>query len=89
MTTRTTLGLTERHRRFLTEKVGQGEFASESAAVEAALDRMIRDEEERDTALRAMTDAIRSRVRTPATSYVEGHDAFAAARARLEAARKG
>ena len=53
MTIKTTLSFTDRHHRFLTDKVGQGVFASQSAAVAAALEQMMRDEEERELALGA------------------------------------
>lgn len=88
MTVKTTLSFTDRHHRFLTDKVGEGVFASQSAAVAAALEQMIRDEEERDLALGALADEIRARMQTPPAEYVDADDAFAAARARLEAARK-
>ena len=89
MTVKTTLSFTDRHHRFLTDKVGEGVFASQSAAVAAALEQMIRDEEERTIALDAMADEIRARMRTPATEYVDHEAAFAAARARIDAARQG
>ena len=38
MTVKTTLSFTDRHHQFLTDKVGQGVFASQSAAVAAALE---------------------------------------------------
>ena len=88
MTVRTTLRFTDRHHRFLTEKVEQGAFASQSAAVAAALEQMIRDEEARDMALGALAEESRSRLETPRTDYVRGDDAFAAARARLQVSRK-
>jgi Arc/MetJ-type ribon-helix-helix transcriptional regulator len=88
ITVKTTLSFTDRHHRFLTEKVGQGVFASQSSAVAAALEQMIRDEEERDMALGALADEIRSRLQTPRKDYVEGDDAFAAARAQLQASRE-
>ena len=50
MTVKTTPSFTDRHRRFLTNKVGEGVFASQSAAVAAALEQMIRDEEDREIA---------------------------------------
>lgn len=83
MTVKTTLSFTDRHHRFLTDKVGEGVFASQSAAVAAALEQMIRDEEERGIALDAMADEIRARMRTPNVEYVDPEDAFAAARARI------
>lgn len=87
MTVKTTLSFTDRHHRFLTEKVGQGVFASQSAAVAAALEQMIRDEEERDVALGAMAEAIRARLGTPRSEFIDQEDTFAAARATIRAAR--
>ncbi len=89
MTVKTTLSFTDRHHRFLTDKVGEGVFASQSAAVAAALEQMIRDEEERAIALDAMAEEIRTRMRTPRAEYVEPEAAFAAARARIGVARQG
>lgn len=86
MTVKTTLSFTDRHHRFLTDKVGEGVFASQSAAVAAALEQMIRDEEERDLALGSLAEEIRARLETPLSDYVDMGDAFAAARSRLKAA---
>jgi antitoxin ParD1/3/4 len=80
MTHKTTLSFTDRHHRFLTEKVGEGVFASQSAAVAAALEQMIRDEEERAILLDGMADEIRARMQTSRDEYVEPAPAFAAAR---------
>ena len=88
MTVKTTISLTDRHHRFLTDKVGQGVFASQSAAVAAALELMMRDEEERDLVLGAMAEEIRARFDTARADYVSAEDAFAAARTRLQAARE-
>ena len=87
MTVKTTLSFTDRHHRFLTEKVGQGVYASQSASVAAALEQMIRDEEEREIALGALAEEIRARLATPRSAFVEKDDAFAAARATVAAAR--
>ena len=89
MTVKTTLSFTDRHHRFLTDKVGEGVFASQSAAVAAALEQMIRDEEERAIALDAMAEEIRARMRTPHAEYVDPEAAFAAARTRIGVARQG
>lgn len=89
MTVKTTLSFTDRHHRFLTDKVGEGVFASQSAAVAAAVEQMIRDEEERGIALDAMADEIRARMRTPNAEYVDPEDTFAAARARIGVVRQG
>lgn len=88
MTVKTTLSFTDRHHRFLTDRVGEGVFASQSAAVAAALEQMIRDEEERNIALGAMADEIRTRLRTPRSGYIDADEAFAAARASIGAARE-
>lgn len=88
MTVKTTLSFTDRHHRFLTDKVGQGVFASQSAAVATALEQMIRDEEERELALGAMAEEMRARLETPRTDYVSAEDTFAPVRARLQAARE-
>ena len=88
MTVKTTLSFTDRHHRFLTEKVGQGVYASQSAVVAAALEQMIRDEEERDIALGALAEEIRARLATPRAEFVEQDEAFATARATVAAARR-
>jgi len=86
MTHKTTLSFTDRHHRFLTEKVGQGVFASQSAAVAAALEQMIRDEEERAIALDAMAEDIRARLRTPPADYTDPDAVFAQTRRRITGA---
>ena len=48
----------------------------------------MRDEEERELALGAMAEEVRARLDTPRADYVPAEDAFAAARARLQAARE-
>lgn len=88
MTVKTTLSFTDRHHRFLREKVRQGVFASQSSAVAAALEQMIRDEEEREVAIGLLSDEVRARLETPRSDYLDADDAFAAARARLAASRK-
>lgn len=83
MTVKTTLSFTDRHHRFLTEKVGAGVFASQSALVAAALEQMIQDEEEREIALGAFADEIQSRLQTSRDAFLDSNEAFAKARARL------
>ena len=89
MTVKTTLSFTDRHHRFLTEKVGEGVFATQSAGVAAAIEQMMQDEAEREAALSALADEIRARLATPRTEYVDSTQAFAAARATIAAARGG
>ena len=87
MTVKTTLSFTDRHHHFLAEKVGQGVFATQSAAVAAALEQMMQDEQERDVALAALTQEIRARMETPCSAFIDQDDAFAAARATIGTAR--
>ena len=87
MTVKTTLSFTDRHHEFLSEKVGQGVFATQSAAVAAALEQMMQDEQERDVALSALAQEIRARMETPRSAFIDQDSAFAAARATLDAAR--
>lgn len=87
MTVKTTLSFTDRHHQFLAEKVGQGVFATQSAVVAAALEQMMQDEEERAVALEALAQEIRARMETPRDAFTDQDDAFAAARAAIEAAR--
>ena len=82
MTIKTTLSFTDRHHQFLKEKVGEGVYASTSAAVAAAVERMIEDEVARGAALDAMTDEIRRRMETPSEAYLDHEAAFAVARDR-------
>lgn len=88
MTIKTTLSFTDRHHRFVTEKVEQGVYATQSAAVAAALELMLRDEEERQIAIQRMEDEIRARLTTSRAAYVDETDAFAPAKARIKAARE-
>ena len=88
MTVKTTLSFTDRHHQFVSEKVGQGVFATQSAVVAAALEQMMQDEEERAVALQALAQEIRARMETPRDAFIDHDDAFATARASIEAARK-
>ena len=87
MTVKTTLSFTDRHHQFLAKKVGQGVFATQSAAVAAALEQMMQDEQERDVALSALAQEIRARMETPRDAFIDEEAAFATARAAIEAAR--
>ena len=67
------------------EKVGAGVFASQSALVAAALERMAQVEEEREIARVALADKIQRRLQWPREAFVVGGQAFVLARARLAA----
>ena len=88
MTTKTTLSFTDRHHRFLMRSIKDGVFATQSAAVAAALEQMIQDENEREVALTALAQEVRARTQTPRSEFVDQDNAFSAARAAIETARK-
>ena len=88
MTVKTTLSFTDRHHRFLSEKVGEGVFATQSAAVASAIEQMMQDDREREIALSALAEEIRARMHTVRSEYVDGEQAFSAARAAVEASRR-
>lgn len=89
MTIKTTLSLTDRHHRFLSKKVGEGVFATKSAAVASAIEQMMQDDRERETALSARAEEIRARMRTERSEYVDDEQAFSAARAAVKASHRG
>lgn len=89
MTVKTTLSFTRRHHDFLLEKVNEGVFATQSAAVAAAVEQMIQDDREREVALSALAGEIRERMRTARSEYVDDEQAFSAARAAVEASGTG
>jgi antitoxin ParD1/3/4 len=88
MTVKTTLSFTDRHHRFLMRSIKDGVFATQSAAVAAALEQMIQDENEREVALTALAQEVRARTQTPRSEFVDQDNAFSAARAAIETARK-
>ena len=81
MTIKTTLSFTDRHHRYLLEKVGQGVFATRSAAVAAAIEQMMQDESERNEVLSDLAEEIRMRMRTPRSEFVDLDHVFSTARA--------
>ncbi len=89
MTIKTTLSFTDRHHRFLLEKVGEGVFTTQSAAVASAIEQMMQDDRERETALSARAEEIRARMRTERSEYVDDEQVFSEARAAVEASRRG
>ena len=87
MTVKTTLSFTDRHHRFLSEKVRDGEFPTQSAAVANAIERMMQDEEEREVALSALAEEVRVRMRMARSKYDDRQAAFSSAHAAVEASR--
>ena len=88
MTVKTTLSFTDRHHRFLMQSIKDGVFATQSAAVAAAIEQMIQDQDEREVALTALAQEVRARTQTTRSAFVDQDNAFSAARAAIETARK-
>ena len=86
MTVKTAVSFTERHHQFAKKKMEEGAFASVSSLVAQSIERMMREEEERDVALASMADAIRARMQMPRSNWVEVQDdkLFDQARQRLK-----
>ena len=70
MTVKTAVSFTERHHKYARKKVEEGSFASVSSVVASALEQAMLDEEERDASLKAMTETIRRRMKTPRDEFV-------------------
>ena len=87
MTAKTTLSFTERHGQFLLEKLRQGVFATENAAVAAATEQMMQDEQEREQVVSVLSQEIRDRMEAPRTAFIDLDDAFGAARCTIVAVR--
>lgn len=83
MTVKKTVSFTDRHHRYLSEKVDQGMFATRSAVVAAAIEQMMQDEAERNVAISALAEEIRMRMWTPVSEFVDQDHVFSAARATI------
>ena len=59
--------------------MGQGVFATQCAAVAAALEQIMEDEQERDVALAALTHEIRARMETPRAAFTDQDAVFTSA----------
>ncbi|PWR19700.1 hypothetical protein [Zavarzinia compransoris] len=79
MAIKTTLSLSDRHRRFLAERVAQGVYATEDDAVADAIEHMMQDEEAMEIALSDLAEEIRARTKTDPADYMDLDQAFAAA----------
>lgn len=83
MTVKTTLSFTDRHAAFLKSQVEEGVFATTSAAVAAAVEKMIREAEDREAALAGMADEIRRRMETPREEFLSSDEFEAKLQARF------
>ena len=70
MTIKTSVSFTERHHRFAKQKVEEGSCASVSGLVAQGIEKLMQ-EEEREAVLAGMADAVRARMQTPRSEFIE------------------
>lgn len=71
MTVKTAVSFTERHHQFAKQKVQEGSCASVSSLVAQGIEKLMLEEQERDAALSGMADAIKARMQTPRSEFIE------------------
>ena len=71
MTVKTAVSFTERHHEFAKRKVQEGSCASVSSLVAQGIERLMQEEGEREAVLAGMADAIRARMQTPRSEFIE------------------
>lgn len=84
MTVKTTLSFTDRHHAFLSRKVREGTFATASAGVAAAVERLMAEEAEQQAMIDAMAEDIRERLKTPIDEYLSVAEVFSEVYADLD-----
>ena len=71
MTIKTAVSFTERHHQFAKHKVQEGSCASVSSLVAQGIERLMQEEQEREAVLAGMTEAVRARLQTPRSEFIE------------------
>ena len=71
MTVKTAVSFTERHHQFAKPKVQEGSCASVSSLVAQGIEKLMLEEQERDAVLSGMADAIKARMQTPRSEFIE------------------
>jgi len=74
MTVKTAVSFTERHHQFAKQKVQEGSCASVSSLVAQGIEKLMLEEQERDAVLSGMADAIKARMQTPRSEFIEMDD---------------
>ena len=84
MTVKSTVSFTDKHHQYAKNKAQQGESNSVSSVVAAGIELLIKDEQEREVAIQAMSESIKQRLSTPREEWLEGtDDLFAKAKQHL------
>lgn len=85
MTVKSTVSFTDQHHQYAKDKAEKGESNSVSSVVAAGIELLIKDEQEREAAIQAMSESIRTRLSTPRKEWIEGtDDLFIKAKQRLK-----
>lgn len=71
MTIKTAVSFTERHHQFAKQKVQEGSCASVSSLVAQGIEHLMQEEQEREAVLAGMTEAVRARLQTPRSEFIE------------------
>jgi antitoxin ParD1/3/4 len=71
MTVKTAVSFTERHHQFAKQKVQEGSCASVSSLVAQGIEKLMLEEQERNAVLSGMADAIKARMQTPRSEFIE------------------
>lgn len=71
MTVKTAVSFTERHHQYAKQKVKEGSFASVSSLVAQGIEKLMQEEQEREAVLSGMSEAIRTRMQTPRSEFIE------------------
>lgn len=74
MTVKTAVSFTERHHQFAKQKMQEGSCASVSSLVAQGIERLMQEEAEREAALSGMADAIKRRMQTPRSEFINMDD---------------
>ncbi len=84
MTVKSTVSFTDQHHQYAKNKAQKGESNSVSSVVAAGLELLIKDEQEREAAIQAMSESIKRRLSTPREEWLDGtNDLFAKAKQHL------
>lgn len=71
MTVKTAVSFTERHHRFEKQKAKEGPCASVSSLIAQGIEKLMQEEEEREAVLAGMAEAVRARMQTSRSEFIE------------------
>jgi len=90
MTVKSSISFTDRHHKFLKQKVEEGVSPSVSSLVASGVERLIQEEAQQQAMLEGLTKIIEARMQTPEDEWIvveENDSIFDEARARLHSSK--